>query len=381
MPETAACPVCGGSDPTPVLEAAGVPVFCNVLWQTREEALAAPRGDISLVFCERCGVIRNAAFDAELVRYSPGYENSLHSSATFRQFAEELARRLVDTYALRDKRIVDIGSGRGEFLELLCAGTGNEGVGFDPSYGGFEERTSGVTIVPEYYSEAHAGTPADLICCRHVLEHLEDPGQLLALLAGSSAPVYFEVPNGEYMLREAAIWDVIYEHVSYFTRPALRQLFARFGFKTLDVGASFGDQYLHIEAARNGGTPRESASGADLVPLVAEFARRRAEKVATWTSRLATYHADGRAVALWGTGSKGVTFLNVVPGADRIQAVVDLNELKHGRFVPGTAQEVVGPAGLVEHSPDVVLATNVLYVDEIGAELRKLGLTADVVPV
>jgi hypothetical protein len=41
----------------------------------------------------------------------------------------------------------------------------------------------------------------------------------------------------------------------------------------------------------------------------------------------------------------------------------------------------VRPAGLVEHSPDVVLTPNVLYVDEIGAELRKLGLTADVVPV
>jgi SAM-dependent methyltransferase len=385
-PERPDCPVCGGREPTPVLALASVPVFCNVTWTTREEALAAPCGDISLRFCGRCGMIYNAAFEPELVRYSPGYENSLHFSPAFRDFAGALARRLIERYDLRGKRIVDVGCGKGEFLQLLCdEATGNRGVGFDPSYAG-QAREDGerLTFVREYYSDAHAATPADLICCRHVLEHLEQPRELLRTLARTSAVVYFEVPDGDYMLREVAGWDVIYEHASYFTASAVRHLFEDFGFETLDLGSSFGGQYLYLEAARarNGRARRRPAeAGARLAALVERFARRYAEKVERWAGRLAELDSQGRSVALWGAGSKGVTFLSIVPGASGVELVVDVNERKQGRFVPGTGHEIRAPDAVRDHPPDAVLVMNRLYVDEIRAMLRQLGVSADVVPV
>ena len=61
--------------------------------------------------------------------------------------------------------------------------------------------------------------------------------------------------------------------------------------------------------------------------------------------------------------------------------VVDLNERKHGRHVPGAGQPIQPPEAVSRHRPDVVLAMNPLYVEEIGGTLRKLGVTADVVPV
>jgi SAM-dependent methyltransferase len=357
-----------------------VPVFCNVLWRTRAEALAAPRGDIALGLCERCGMLRNTAFDPALVSYSPDYENSLHASPVFRSFAHDLAQRLIERYDLRDSDVVDIGCGKGEFLTLLCTGTGNRGLGFDPSYNGQADAVAGVEIVREHYGPAHAALPADLVACRHVLEHLDDPRALLETLRGSSATLYFEVPDGGYMLRETACWDLIYEHVSYFTAPAIRQLFEEQGFGVLDVGSSFGGQYLYVEAARDaarGPVP----DGAEIVPLAARFGRSYRDKVATWTDRLSDLAARERRVALWGAGSKGVTFLNVVPGGERVDQVVDLNPRKHGRFVPGTGHEVVAPAALRAEPPDTVLAMNPLYRDEIAAELRDLGVTAEVVAV
>jgi SAM-dependent methyltransferase len=355
-------------------------------WATREEALAAPRGDVSLRFCGRCGMIHNAAFDPEALRYSPGYENSLHFSPAFREFAHELAERLITRYDLRRNRIVDIGCGKGEFLELLCNdATGNLGVGFDPSYAGqAAEDGKRLTFVRDYYSEAYAATPADLICCRHVLEHLEAPRELLRTLAGTSAALYFEVPDGEYMLREVAGWDIIYEHASYFTAAALRYLFEDFGFEALDVGSSFGGQYLYLEAARagNGRAHSDAAeSVTQLAPLVDRFGRCYVEKVEAWAARLAELAARDRRVALWGAGSKGVTFLNVVPGADRIDLVVDVNERKHGRFVPGTGHEIRSQDAVRDHAPDVVLVMNRLYVSEIRRTLRRLNVSADVLPV
>src|SRR5918992_5375662 len=108
-----------------------MPVLANVLWPTRVEALAAPRGDMRLTYCERCGALRNADFDAELVRYSPSYENSLHFSPSFDDWARGLAARLVNDYDIRGKQVVDVGCGAGDFVRLLCDEGGNRGVGYD----------------------------------------------------------------------------------------------------------------------------------------------------------------------------------------------------------------------------------------------------------
>ena len=381
-PERTPCPVCGSAGASPVLEVEGVPVFCNVLWDTREEARTAARGDIALAFCGSCGTLYNSAFDPELVRYSPTYENSLHFSTVFREFAHELAGRLVERHDLHGKNIVDIGCGNGDFLRMLCGANGNRGVGFDPSYRGAANGNGSVRFVREYFSAEHASEPADFICCRHVLEHMDEPRALLETLAGTRAALYFEVPDGEYMLREAATWDVIYEHVSYFTAPALTRLFEDFGFGTLDVGSTFGGQYLYIEASGEAPAPAEPGSSpAELRPLAEDFGTRYAERVATWAERLRELHDAGRQVAVWGAGSKGVTFLNVVPGAEEVGLVVDLNERKHGRHVPGAGHPIQPPEAVSRHRPDVVLAMNPLYVEEIGGTLRKLGVTADVVPV
>ena len=45
------CPVCGSTVTAKFLDIRGVPVFCNVLLDSREEALKAAMGDIDLVFC------------------------------------------------------------------------------------------------------------------------------------------------------------------------------------------------------------------------------------------------------------------------------------------------------------------------------------------
>jgi hypothetical protein len=365
----ARCPVCGGDRLQAVADATDVPVFCNVLWDTQEEALAAPRGDITLAVCTDCGMLTNASFDPELVRYAPGYENSLHYSPVFQRFAEDLARRLIERYDLYYKRVVDIGCGRGDFLRLMCRATANRGIGYDPSYPGGGSGNGNPSFVRGLYE----GQEADFVVCRHVLEHLATPAELLEVLP-PGAGVYFEMPDGAYMLREAAVWDLIYEHPSYFTAPALRTLFERAGFTVLDIGASYGDQYLYLEAIRDARAPGLAPSPERVVRLATCFRATYHQKVGGWNDRLRELVADGRRIALWGAGSKGVTFLNTVEGGDEVATVVDLNPRKHGRYVPGTGQCVHAPEALRRARTDVLIITNRLYADEIRALQADLGL-------
>lgn len=84
--------------------------------------------------------------------------------------------------------------------------------------------------------------------------------------------------------------------------------------------------------------------------------------------------ARGLRVAAWGAGSKAVTFLNAIEGADRIVCVVDQNPRKQGLHIAGTGCRIVAPKSLVRERPDLLLVMNPRYRDEIAATMRDLGL-------
>ncbi len=361
-----------------LLELPHVPVFCNVLWPPRADARSALGGDIALVHQHRTDLIGNVAHDPAKTAYSPVYENSLHHSPTFQKYAEGLATRLIEHAKLDGGRVLEIGPGDGDFLELLTTGSGSTGTGFDPSHdpSRVREHAGDWEIVAEAFP---LGQPveADLIVSRHVLEHIEDPETFLtglrASLTDTNVLVYLEVPDATYMLETPAVWDVIYEHCWYYTEAAMVGLMERCGFEVTESGRSFGDQYLWVEARPGEAVVRD-------VPRTAAldgFGDRCREEIDEWDRRLAGL-PDDAVVALWGVGSKGVTFLNVVPSADRVSHTVDLNPHKHGHFVPISGQEVLAPESIPAAGVTHVVTLNPMYVDEVRSALADLGVDAEV---
>ncbi|MCB0991376.1 MAG: methyltransferase domain-containing protein [Acidimicrobiales bacterium] len=375
------CPACEGTRRESVFQMRGVPVFCNVLFTSRQDAEAAALGDIDLVVCPDCSLLYNAAFDDQIVDYSPAYENSLHHSAVFRDFVEGLADRLISTYGIRDADIVEIGAGGGLFLNLLCEKGANRGFGYDPSHDPQRYQSHPlVTVVAEPYPETldHA---AKLVCSQHVLEHLTDPRTLVSTVRRSledlpEAVVYHEVPDATHMVEQVAIWDLIYEHVSYFSATSLAQLHRSCGFEVLETRTDFGGQFLSIEAVPGSVSTEVVDPTADL-ERARSFGSDAAARISEWSDRLSELVSDGPTV-IWGAGSKGVQFLNAVDGADAVVAAVDLNPHKWGRFVPGGGHPVIGPDSLVELAPSHVIAMNPIYAQEIADQLSDLGLAARV---
>jgi SAM-dependent methyltransferase len=377
------CPVCAGTDLHPVFTLDNVPVLCNRLWPDAGTAAAAPRGQVRLVRCGDCAMIWNAAFDPERMVYGPGYENALHFSPRFRAFAETLAEGLVARHGLAGKNVIEIGCGDGHMLDLMVAHGAASATGFDPSMkdiaSPFTAR-EGVKIVPEYFRSDQLDRPFDAILCRHVLEHLDTPMPLLQDIRGATGgrdvTVYFEVPNAGWMLDSVSMWDVIYEHVGYWTAPALTTAFLRAGFEPVSVAAGYDDQFLMIEARPADPRPGALAPGAGEVAAAADrFAAVAAGELGTWRERLAAL--EGRAV-IWGAGSKGITFANAVGAPEgRIAAIVDLNPRKHGLSAPGAALPVVAPETLSAIAPRLVLVSNAAYEAEIRDQVRGMGLAPD----
>lgn len=387
------CPVCFHSEMTVFFEVNSAPVFCNVLWPSRAEALAASRAPIRLAYCRKCGLIYNIALAPQLLEYSPSYENSLHFSLRFQKYAEETANRLIQQYQLRNKDIIEIGCGQGDFLAMLQRLGNNRVLGFDPSYTPEKAAVGAarlsVRVLPEAYSKTHAQHPVDFICCRHVLEHIDRPLDFLKNMRNvigqrHDCVVYFEVPNALYTFKSMGVWDIIYEHCSYFTSESLANVFMRAGFVPIHLTEQYDSQFLTIEA-RPGIPDTSSISNKkkglpDINSLIRKFQSAYREKLDGWQHRLSHIREQNDRVVLWGAGSKGVTFLNALDiSYKRVEYIVDINPRKHENFIAGTGQQVVAPKFLKQYNPQIVIIMNPVYHTEIQQVIEGFNITPELV--
>ena len=389
------CPVCAESGMEPFFSVDLAPVFCCVLWDNSEQALSAAQGPVNLAFCGQCGFIYNLAFDQSLVEYSAAYENSLDFSPRFQEYSQALAQRLTERYELYNKNIIEIGCGQGDFLRKLQRLGNNHAIGFDPAHDpaqkNREQHDTRLRVVRERYSTVHGQYPADFICCRHVLEHIPDPLDFIRILRRTigekeKCVIYIEVPNSLYTLKHMGIWDIIYEHCSYFILESLVNLLIRADFEPVSVSEEYGGQYLAVEArpAPIGSCSRSKYRSIpdEISDMTVKFAEAYRAKADSWRRQLGKFRDQGDRVVLWGAGSKGVSFLNALNiSSEHIPHIVDLNPHKHGKFVACTGQKVVAPDFLREYQPQYILVMNPIYRDEIKLMAHELVLKSEILCV
>lgn len=384
------CIACRSLDTRKFLNIRNIPVFCNIQWKRKQQALGAPVGNITLTYCNSCGHVFNSAFDSALVEYSGDYENSLHFSPHFQNYAEKLVDRLVNKYQLHQKVIIEIGCGKGEFISMLCNSGRNTGYGFDTSYE-IDRADHGisdsVTYIKDYYGKQYSDLKADFVCCRHVLEHIPNPVEFLenisSAIAGSKdSTVYFEFPNVLYSLNDMGIWDFIYEHCSYFCVDSAVRVFQESGYQILDIRSDFGNQFLCLEASINEDDDAITISNDSLHSMaqtVERFENEYNQKLDYWNRFLNNAFSNSDGVAIWGCGSKGVTFLNCIDNPILVDFVIDLNPHKQGLFVAGTGHSIAGPELLQKNPVKYVIVMNSIYREEIGLILKKMGVEATIV--
>jgi hypothetical protein len=305
----------------------GFPIFQNRMYDNMEEAVSCPRGDIELVEDEVTGVVSNFAFRPELMTYDGNYQNEQALSPQFRQHLQEVADIVERDMGLA--RLVEVGCGKGSFLELLQA-RGADITGFDVTYEG-----DNPSIQRKLFS-AEVTVQADALILRHVLEHIKDPFSFLHQLKeanGGRGKIYIEVPCFDWICERRAWFDIFYEHVNCFR---LSDFFRFFG-EVVSCGHLFGDQYFYVVADL--GLLRRCP-----LPVVGGFSLPN-----DFTCAIAKKRSDeqGRAV-VWGGASKGVIFSLLRARAGYpVDKVIDINPEKQGRFLPGT--------GLMVHAPEQVL--------------------------
>jgi hypothetical protein len=245
------------------------------------------------------------------------------------------------------KNLVEVGCGKGFFLEMLLA-QGVDVHGFDPTYEGDNPR-----IRVEYFGP-NLGIQADGLILRHVLEHIADPVDFLFQLKeanGGGGKIYIEVPCFDWICQARAWFDIYYEHVNYFRLSDFHRMFGT----VLHGDRMFAGQYLAV-VADLASLKRPVIDSMDRVRFPADFVTPGQE-----ASRA------GRSV-VWGGASKGVIFSILRERAGHpVDTVIDINPKKQGKFLPGSGLRVHAPHDVLSTLPSdtVIYVMNPNYMDEI----------------
>ncbi len=389
--QTTTCPNCLSAESSEphFYRIQDIPRQSCLMMPSKQAAKAFPSGRIDLRYCPDCGFIYNAAFDPNSQTYNRHYEESQAFSPTFSRFSEALVNQLIDEHGLRNKRVLEIGCGKGDFLVQLCQRGNNSGIGIDPSHvpgRNPQEKDADVRFIHELFGRQHMGLEFDAIICRHTLEHIGETARFMRLLREvigdrDDTLVFIEVPDVTRILHERAFWDIYYEHCSYFSPSSLAHLLSSSGFMVTHQAQAFDDQYLLL-AARPGSTQARSFGTPDITPQQVEnFATGVIRDMATWKHRISEDAAAGKNPVVWGSGSKGVAFLSTLGIESGIERVVDINPYRQGRFMAGTGQAIVAPEALNQVPPRSVYVMNPVYREEIARQLQSLGIEAELICV
>ena len=220
---------CGATELRTFYRVTSIPVHSCLLMERQGQALAFPRGDLELGFCEQCGFIQNSLFDPCCSDYADLHEETQAFSPRFRRFIDELCDRQIRKYGLAGKKFSRSGAVKESFWSHCASVAAARGIGIDPAYR--PERT------------VSASVPSGEIHCRSLWRtygHLEATNLLPATL--EHIPNVAEIPacsaaklDGRQLgdlscsscrtpdacLAERAFWDIYYEHCSYFTLGSL----------------------------------------------------------------------------------------------------------------------------------------------------------------
>jgi hypothetical protein len=240
-------------------------------------------------------------------------------------------------------------------------------------------------VIPEFFSAGHSVGNAEFICCKMTLEHIPDPLHFMTTLRRAIGPrrqpeIFFQIPDATRIMQEVAFWDVYYEHCNYFTPTSLANLFVSSGFEVLQLSHEFDGQYLTIEArpaagSLDAGNGQLSRPGDDWYGLLSGFAAKVEGAVERWRRFFQGAHGASRKVVLWGGGSKAVAFLSTLRLGQEVDSVIDINPYRQGTYLPGTGHRIAAPESLREAPAAAVIVMNPVYLEEIRASLRNMGVS------
>jgi SAM-dependent methyltransferase len=366
----------------------------RVLYRQRFHALqqGSPLTGYDVAICKACGMAfadlipSIESFDAFYRQYSradTAYRGGGDSSWDIQRYKNE-ANYLSNKIADKETSILDIGCGTGGFLLELKKSNFKNIAGLDPSAGCAEY------LSKEHNITVHVGTMAankltgqkfDLVMALGVLEHLpdlEDGLKALFKLTDDNGLIFVSVPDAAAFpnYADAPYQQFSIEHINFFARQSLINLFDRFAYQPLDVveTAFPMSETTYMPTIYALFKKRQNAESKFAIDHEAEPAlvryidssRQEEQRVASLIQSLATAKTE---LLIWGAGTHTLHLLESTNLGDcNIVAYVDSNTKLQGQMLRG--KPILSPEQLKDYNQAVLISSRVFQID-IATQIRQ----------
>ncbi len=298
---------------------------------------------------------------------------------------EQLVQEIIQKFELpANSLVLDIGANDGTLLSKFRE-RGMRVLGIDPCVRTSAlARAAGITVFEAFWNRESAaalhqlGLRPDLITATAVFYHVDDIHsfiQGLALIMGENTIFCTQCIYLKDLLDKAQFDHFYHEHTMIHAIRPLRDLFARYGLRLLDVdfypihGGSFV-LYVGREESPFPTSPKigeaiatELQTGLDRLQTYLTFSARVQQNREALVTLLNQLKRAGKRVFGIGAPLKGSTLLNYYKiGPDLVECLTEINQYKIGRYTPGTHIPIVGE-NAIEEVPDYYLLLSWNFLD------------------
>ena len=362
---TKKCRACGGSLFTePLISFKNLPSSAQGMPSSEELNNDAPI-DLDLMQCSCCGLIQ---FTCEPVSYYKNVIRSTGFSSTMKAVRRKEYTEYIDKYSLADKKILEVGCGRGEYLELLSeCNVKAYGLENDPEL--CKDATAkNLTVFTGHMDHDNLilpQAPFDAFVCFNFLEHQPDPSAFLRGIysnLSSDGVGLITVPDFDFIKRGGGFYEFIRDHIVYYTQDTFRFVLERNGFEVLHIGESNGDTLIAEVKRKN---------RCDVSHITETYSsmRETADSFISCVKAFPDNKYNGR-IAVWGASHQSFTILQMIDLYKNIEYIVDSAPFKQGRFSPASHIRIVPPSYIKESPVDAIIIIAPTYSDEIAGIIK-----------
>lgn len=385
------CRGCDSSELVRFLDLGSTPL-ADALVEPERREISEERFPLEVAFCPECALVQILEEVPAEKLFVDNYLYFSSYSDYLVEHAREHAVNLINMRNLGEKSlVVEIASNDGYLLKSFVA-EGIPVLGIDPAPLQAEAaRKAGVPTVQAFFGEVLAqemrdsGQAADVIIANNVMAHVPDLNGFVAgmkLLLAPDGVITVENPSVFDLVRRGAFDTIYHEHFCYYSCISIERLVRRHGLALNDVeyfpdlhGGTFRWHISHTEGQTRQAQQfleEEYEAGVDRPEFYSAFGDKVNVMQRALKRLLESLSSEGAVVAGYGAAAKGATLLNTVGiGTDLVSFVVDRNDHKQGRLMPGTHQPILDPSALIEENPDYVLMLAWNFAQEIMGQQRQ----------
>ena len=200
------------------------------------------------------------------------------------------------------------------------------------------------------------GAPYDAFMQFNFIEHQPDPNGMVRCIRENLVPMgvgLVTAPSFEY-IRNDCVYEVMRDHLAYYSERTLAFLFEKNGFDVLERGIVNKDTvYVIVRRQEH---------------LTRDTFRTNYEQVKDALNLFVDKMTEaGRRLSFWGASHQCFTAASFLCRPDKVESIVDSAKFKQGRYSPASHIPIVSPEQFFAFPSDSLLILAPGYTDEIAA--------------